>query len=65
MSGVDAFENPMKLKENTLVTQISSNLAMGCTSLQRSDSNKHQCVGHLQNAPKHRYSPSLDPTSNH
>ena len=40
------------------------NLAPGYTGLQWSDSNWRQCVGHLQNAPKHRYSPSLDPTPN-
>ena len=28
------------------------------------DSNRHQCVALLQNAPKHRYNPSLDPTPN-
>ena len=64
VNGVGASENPMKLKENTLATQISRNLALGYTGLQRSDSNQHQCVGHLQNAPKRRYSLSLDPNPN-
>ena len=51
VSGVGASENPMKLKEDTLATQISWNLALGYTSLQSSDSNRHQYVNHLQNAP--------------
>ena len=38
------------------------NLALGYTGLQWLDSNRHQCVGLLQNAPKHQYSPLLDPT---
>ena len=38
---------------------------MGYTSLQRSNSKQHQYIGPLQNAPKHTYSPSLDPTPNH
>ena len=40
------------------------NLALGYIGLRRSDSNQHQCVQLLQNAPKHRYSMSLDPTPN-
>ena len=34
VSGVDASENPIKLKENTLTTQISWNLALGYIGFQ-------------------------------
>ena len=37
---------------------------MRYTGLQWSDSNRHQCVVLLRNAPKHQYSLSLDPTPN-
>ena len=60
-------KNPRKLKqkeETHWPYKYPWNLAQGYTGLQWSDSNQHQSVGHLQTAPKHRYSPSLDPTPN-
>ena len=44
---------------NTLATQISMKPSSGLYRSSMIKLNRHQSVGHLQNAPKHQYNPSL------
>ena len=67
MNGVGEPKNPIKRskKKTHRSHKYLKNLALRYTSLQRLDSNQYQCVDFLQNAPKHRYRPSLNSTLNH
>ena len=67
VNDVGASNNPRKLKRERKTRwphKYPWNLVLGYTGLQRSDSNQYQHIGLLQNALKHQYSPSLDPTPN-